>query len=364
MAIIVEGQMDAIALHQAGFANTVAVMGVGISERNIRFLKALTPNIILALDSDKAGFTAMERLNAGFMSHDILPRYLDFSPHKDPDDFIRAEGKTAFEQRLSDAVPFIDVQLDRIIPAQPPSTLDRKLRALDQIFHVISPLKGHLLATERLIQSAKKLGLQSDPTQVTKNYNDFLNSQRPPSTQWQTKEEESQPASPSTEPQVESAPLDVKPAPAPLTKTERTLIQGVVQHPSCLKVVTELLDFIDSNDIKSFVFTLKDLYFEADESEYENLVRALLVRTGSWPELIEVVTPALFKYVPETLDENAHAKLVRDFKRRLKRERIEERKMELRKRHKDCANEEEARQLMTELQALEKELKEVQLSKK
>jgi DNA primase len=356
--------MDAIALHQAGFTNTVAVMGVGISERNIRFLKSLTPNIILALDSDKAGFSAMERLNAGFMSHDVLPRYLDFSPHKDPDDFIRTEGKAAFEQKLSDAIPFIDVQLDRLIPAQPPSALDRKLRVLDQIFQALSPLRGHLLATERLIQSAKKLGLQSDPTQIIKNYNDFLNSQRPPSTQWAAKEEESQPVIPVLEPKSEPAQTEEKPVHKPLTKAERTLIQGFVQHPSCLKEVTELLDFIDSDDIKSFVFTLRDLYFEADESEYENLVRALLVRTGPWPELIEVVTPALFKYVPESLDENAHAKLVRDFRRRLKKERIEERRMELRKRHKDCANEEEARQLMTELQLLEKELMEVKLSQK
>ena len=47
--LLVEGYMDAIALHQAGFSQTVAIMGIAISEKNAKELKRLTPNIYLCL---------------------------------------------------------------------------------------------------------------------------------------------------------------------------------------------------------------------------------------------------------------------------------------------------------------------------
>lgn len=60
-AVIVEGYMDVIALHQAGYKNTVASMGTALTEDQFRLLKRTTRNIVLALDADKAGQNATLR---------------------------------------------------------------------------------------------------------------------------------------------------------------------------------------------------------------------------------------------------------------------------------------------------------------
>jgi DNA primase len=60
-AVIVEGYLDVIALHQAGFANVVSPMGTALTERQLAMLKRFSKNIILALDPDAAGDKATLR---------------------------------------------------------------------------------------------------------------------------------------------------------------------------------------------------------------------------------------------------------------------------------------------------------------
>ena len=57
-AVIVEGYMDVIGLHQAGFSNAVSPMGTALTEDQFRLIKRLTRNIVLALDPDAAGQNA------------------------------------------------------------------------------------------------------------------------------------------------------------------------------------------------------------------------------------------------------------------------------------------------------------------
>ncbi|NOY35694.1 MAG: DNA primase [bacterium] len=59
--VLMEGQMDVIMAHQAGFANTVAISGTALTEEHLRIIKRLTNNLIMAFDSDEAGFRASKR---------------------------------------------------------------------------------------------------------------------------------------------------------------------------------------------------------------------------------------------------------------------------------------------------------------
>jgi len=59
--ILVEGQMDAILVHQAGFLNTVASGGTALTDRHLDILKRMSNNLLIAYDGDKAGFGASER---------------------------------------------------------------------------------------------------------------------------------------------------------------------------------------------------------------------------------------------------------------------------------------------------------------
>ncbi len=89
-AIVVEGQMDVLTSHQAGFKNTVASSGTALTEFQLDLLKRYTDKIIFAFDADQAGQQAVEKatdlaLRKGFeIKVAILPA------GSDPDDFIRA----------------------------------------------------------------------------------------------------------------------------------------------------------------------------------------------------------------------------------------------------------------------------------
>ncbi|MEK7575744.1 MAG: DNA primase [Patescibacteria group bacterium] len=87
--ILVEGQMDVIMSHQAGFTNTVAVSGTALTADHLRIIKRLTDKIIVAFDKDEAGFEAVERgidmaLREGF---DIKVAVVPLG--KDPADTIK-----------------------------------------------------------------------------------------------------------------------------------------------------------------------------------------------------------------------------------------------------------------------------------
>ncbi len=108
--IAVEGYMDVIALGMAGYDNAVAPLGTALTEDQLRLLWRMAPEPILCFDGDKAGLKAAYRaidlalpmLAPGqSICFAILPEGLD------PDDLIRAQGRDAFEQILSEATPLI-----------------------------------------------------------------------------------------------------------------------------------------------------------------------------------------------------------------------------------------------------------------
>ncbi|MDO5133404.1 MAG: DNA primase [Eubacteriales bacterium] len=101
--ILCEGYMDVIAMHQAGFTQAVASLGTAFTPGQAALLKRYTGRILLAYDSDGAGVRAALR-NIGILrSGGLESAVIDLRPHKDPDEFIRAEGKEAFQERIDSA---------------------------------------------------------------------------------------------------------------------------------------------------------------------------------------------------------------------------------------------------------------------
>ena len=114
-AIVTEGYIDVIALHQAGFATAVAPLGTALTEFQLHELWRLTPEPILCFDGDAAGQNAALRA-----LHRALPllrpgrslRFAILSSGEDPDSMIRAGGRSAFEQVLAAARPLADMLWD------------------------------------------------------------------------------------------------------------------------------------------------------------------------------------------------------------------------------------------------------------
>ena len=101
--IICEGYMDVISMHQAGFTNAVASLGTALTSGHASLMSRYTKEVLLTYDSDEAGQKAALRGIPILKAAGIRPRVVNLAPYKDPDEFIKAEGKEAFEKRLEEA---------------------------------------------------------------------------------------------------------------------------------------------------------------------------------------------------------------------------------------------------------------------
>lgn len=90
--ILCEGYMDVIALHQAGFDNAVASLGTALTEGHAGILRRYTKEVYLSYDSDGAGQKAALRAIPILRDAGITCKVINMSPHKDPDEFIKALG--------------------------------------------------------------------------------------------------------------------------------------------------------------------------------------------------------------------------------------------------------------------------------
>ena len=98
--IACEGYMDVIAMHQAGFDNAVASLGTALTAAQASLMKRYTDEVLLLYDSDEAGRKAAVRAIPLLRRAGLGQKVVDLSPYKDPDEFIKAEGAQAFEERL------------------------------------------------------------------------------------------------------------------------------------------------------------------------------------------------------------------------------------------------------------------------
>ena len=101
--LVCEGYMDVISLHQAGFTNAVASLGTALTSQHASLLKRYTDEVILTYDSDEAGVRAALRAVPILKEAGISTRVLHMEPYKDPDEFIKALGTEAFQERIDHA---------------------------------------------------------------------------------------------------------------------------------------------------------------------------------------------------------------------------------------------------------------------
>ncbi len=113
--IICEGYMDAIAFHRNGFENACAVLGVGLTEKHLENIRSLTKNLLLVLDSDKAGLNAMGKLSKTLSKYDLNVKVLTFTDAKDPDEYFRIHDKKEFKNFLLSAVNYWDFYVRMIV---------------------------------------------------------------------------------------------------------------------------------------------------------------------------------------------------------------------------------------------------------
>jgi DNA primase len=142
-AIVVEGYMDVIALHRAGFATAVAPLGTALTEAQIEELWRMAPEPVLCFDGDSAGQRAAVRALSRalpILKPGMSLRFAILPPSEDPDSLILRHGAAAMRDLLERAQPLAEM-LWRMETTKPSDTPERRAaleKRLDQQVRLIA----------------------------------------------------------------------------------------------------------------------------------------------------------------------------------------------------------------------------------
>ena len=145
--LLVEGYMDLITLHQAGFQNVVASSGTALTVEQIQLLGRYTRTVTLVYDADSAGSKATVRGGDLVLEQDIDVRVAELPAGEDPDSFIRKNGGKAFQTLLDGAVSFLEFRARQLRAEGLFATPEGKARAIRLLVETVARIRDELKRT-------------------------------------------------------------------------------------------------------------------------------------------------------------------------------------------------------------------------
>jgi len=109
--LLVEGNIDVVALHQAGFDSALAPLGTAFTEEQARLMLRYKQEVVIAFDADTAGQRATDKTSGILEKAGIRVRVLRIPNGKDPDDFIKSHGADAFQTLLDQRETHVEYRL-------------------------------------------------------------------------------------------------------------------------------------------------------------------------------------------------------------------------------------------------------------
>ena len=160
IAIVVEGYIDALAMHQAGMVNTVALMGTSITEHQIGRLKKLAPTVVLMLDGDDAGAAAILRAGALARPFGLEVLVATLPEDTDPADLLQREGAPAVRELVADAGAFARFRVQRHLERADIGTAEAKDRLVHELRDVFAGIQPGAVREDLIGCVARHLELQ------------------------------------------------------------------------------------------------------------------------------------------------------------------------------------------------------------
>ncbi|MBA4365689.1 MAG: DNA primase [Coprothermobacter sp.] len=162
-AVVVEGYMDAIALHAAGFTNTVASLGTAFTEEQGTLLKRSASRVLLNFDSDEAGQRAA-RLALSIADRTGLDvAVVRVEGAKDPDELLREPGgKGQYQVALDQAISVGDFLLDAAVVGKNMSSPSGRRAFVQEMMESVDGMQDSLLRTQLLTQIARRVDVREE----------------------------------------------------------------------------------------------------------------------------------------------------------------------------------------------------------
>lgn len=360
-AIVCEGHMDVVSLHQFGFRYAVGTQGVALSENCARILTNTADNIYLGMDSDDAGFEASKRINEIFLKLGTFPRFISYAPEKDPDDFLKKFGRLELQDRIENAPIFLDYLIVKLINESPKDTVDQKLDLLNEVFKLLSPIGEDLRAKEKAIEASKSIGLSSTNEDIIKAYQDFLNKNPKAQSLSTPIESNDEPVQDSfADDSLKHAYNQTLSHDAPISKTELIILEQILSNPEFIlgKQIPEILDLIDHFEVKRLIQWLKKIYLEIDESDYPIVLNKKILSIDK-VDLKETMIKAQANHNRLKLGDEIVEKTINDFIKNLKLEKLKKEKDFFKLKQKESSNEQESQEFLNKILEIEKEIRNV-----
>ncbi|HWP57890.1 MAG TPA: DNA primase [Candidatus Acidoferrales bacterium] len=159
--VIVEGYLDAIALHQYGVSSVVATLGTALTADHVRVLGRYTKNIIALFDGDGAGRKAAARSFEIFVEGGVFGKSAFLPSGEDPDTFVRRRGKDAVEALLGRAQPLADYFLTWL-EGQYGKSLAARSQIAQEVSRLLAKVRNPLEADLLARRASDLLGIREE----------------------------------------------------------------------------------------------------------------------------------------------------------------------------------------------------------
>ena len=178
-AILVEGYMDCIALHQAGIENTVAACGTSLTDLQAKLLARFTDRVVVNFDPDSAGAAATLRSLNTFLENGFVVRVLSLPDGDDPDAFVRKKGGEEYLRLLDKAPLYFDHLLDRSRRDNDTKTVEGKVNAVNSLLPYLVRVPNRIERTELVKKVAEEFRI--DESLIREELKSSASQQREPS---------------------------------------------------------------------------------------------------------------------------------------------------------------------------------------
>lgn len=156
-AILTEGYMDALMLHQYGFEQAVASLGTSFTPQQAKLLSRCAQRVVVSYDGDAAGIQAMQRAMGILQGAGLEMALISLPEGEDPDSLLVKQGADAFKSLLQSAASPVDYIFGSACRKYDQSTPEGKKRIVNEILPVLKSLHDPILIDGYVKKVSEKL---------------------------------------------------------------------------------------------------------------------------------------------------------------------------------------------------------------
>ncbi len=160
--ILVEGNFDAVSLHQAGFKNVVAPLGTAFTADQARIISRYTKEVVICFDSDLAGEAAVDKAFKTLADTGLLVKVLKLPAGKDPDEFLKSHKPSDFEKLVQNAVPETEYKLLKAANGLDPESAEAKIKYLNNAVEILATNPDSIAVDFYLSKLSKDFGISKE----------------------------------------------------------------------------------------------------------------------------------------------------------------------------------------------------------